>query len=231
MKNSRPIFCLLVVLISLSSCNTKSDSERFVINFDAEPGGEIVLKFEDLVEKVNIVRLETRDDLILPDYVSIKITDDYIITIGNGRIDQFDNKGNHVRKLATKGRGPNEFINITHIIDHKRNRLYLVSYMGEDKIMRIDLSTGDFLENIKPEIPIWGRSISPDGDIVGIADPNYYGMRGMERDTLSRVYFVDAETGVTKNIAICRNSDEMSTPDIIRKGDELFFYIDRKSVV
>ena len=196
-----------------------------MIDFDAEPSGEIVLKFEDLVEKVNIIRLETRDDLILPGYVSIKLTDDYIITIGSDRIDQFDNNGNHIRKLATKGRGPNEFNFVTHIIDQKRDRLYLVSYMGEDKIMRIDLSTGDFLDNIKPEIPIWGRFISPDGDIVGIADPNYYGMLGMKGDTLSRVYFVDAETGTTKNIAICKNSEGRSTPNIVGKGEDLFFYI------
>jgi len=227
MKISRIIFCLLILtLVSLSSCNTKSDSERFVIDFDAKPEDELSLKFEDLVEKINIVKLETRDDLILSEYVRIELTDDYIITIGDDRIDQFDNKGNHIRMLTTKGRGPNEFVAITHLIDQKRDRLYLISYTGENKIMRIDLSTGDFLDNLKSEIPIWGKVLDDNGNIVGVSVSSRYSSQTLQQGdgTNAKIYLVDSENGTIKDIVVGGINIRNIIPDIIRDKKNMYYY-------
>ena len=225
MKNSRPIFCLLVVLISLSSCNTRGGSERFVIDFDAEPSGEIVLKFEDLVEKVNIVRLETRDDLILPDYVRIELTDDYIITIGDDRIDQFDNKGNHIRMLATKGRGPNEYNSAVTIIDQSKNRLYVSNYMSDDKkMLRIDLNTGKFLDTFVPEIAVYGRVMDNNGNIAGVSISNSLQTLQEGDGTNARVYLLDTEDGTIKDVVVGGINIRNIVPDIIRDKKNMYYF-------
>ena len=227
MKKIHHLFLLLSGILFFASCNSSGTDDLLIVDFDRKPDKEVVLKFEDLVDEVKIVRLETKNDLILPEYIDIEITADYIITRGMSGfgIDQFDNKGNFIRRLANRGRGPNEYLDVLQIVDEIKNRLYLISYNGDDRILRVDLATGQFLDIIRPDIPIWGRVIGANGEIIGFADPNYYGYQGFKRDTLSRIYFVNSETGATRNVAVCENNNPISAPNIISNMKDMFYYI------
>lgn len=218
------ITVMILSAIVISSCGS-NNSDNFVVDLDAAPGKEVVLRFEDLVEDVKVVALETRDDLILPGRIGVRVTPDYIVTTGMDEINQFDKGGNFIRKLAARGRGPNEFAGmITSLVDGKRSMLYIMEYLGRSNILRVDLTTGDFLDPIKYDSSFWGEEVDDKGNIVAIRDKNYYDENTSMVDTLVRVFFINGESGKIKDLPVCFGDPRKEQINVRKIDGELFFY-------
>ena len=217
------IFSML--LISLFSCKSDKNIESRIIDFDVKPKVEISLKFEDIVEKVKIVKIETRDDLVLPEYISLEITQEYIITISDEEINQFDTKGNHISRLAVKGNGPNEFNNPHSIIDQYKNRLYVMNSRDGRKVLRVNLNTGEFLEPFTLDTPIYGYFVDDNENIVARLNLSYREGLGLEKGIESRIFFMSTDDGALKDIVIKGNEYYLySYQDFMRDKKDMFYY-------
>ncbi len=71
-------------------------------------------RFSNLVESVEIVKLEETDNSLLSDVSNLKKTDDYLVFLSGGgaNVYVFDLAGNLVNKVNRKGNGPEEYTGI-----------------------------------------------------------------------------------------------------------------------
>jgi hypothetical protein len=95
--------------------------------------GEVTLPLSELAEKLEIVRLETRNEALFG-YGNVTLSDNYIgiATTSNPRsFKLFDRKGKYLRDIGRQGRGPNEYGNIySAAIDEKSGTIYILPWMA-----------------------------------------------------------------------------------------------------
>ena len=138
-----------------------------IIDMD-NPSGTIEMKISDLLDDIAIIPLETRDDLLLSAGMSFIVTNNYILVTTRTALLQFDRNGKFIKVLANQGNGPNEYKNLfSSLIDEEREILYYRDY-GDDKISRVNLKTGLFLEPLYPNVPrFYINAIDDEGNIYG----------------------------------------------------------------
>ena len=109
--------------------------------------GEIDLKLSDLLENIRVIPLETRPDALLPGHFSTWVGEKYIVTLGYDAIHLFTIDGKYVRKLAERGRGPEEYFDVTGFgVDRQERYCYLASSIGN--ICVVDLEKGGIARKI-----------------------------------------------------------------------------------
>lgn len=147
MKQS--IFFLLIGLMLLG-CSRKSTIPEITLAMNAP---EAQLKISDLAENIRIITLETNDSVLLPGRSNLLVSKNDILSISEEEIHQFDPQGKHIRILAKKGRGPEDFSRAYSAkIDHKNRLLYLIEGLKSLKIY--NLKDGKFIEHKKLAHPI-----------------------------------------------------------------------------
>ena len=150
MKSIKSTLFLTVALATiLCSCKSDKAPKSEIIDLD-NPFESIEIKLSDIVSDLTFVPLQTSNDLLLNVSAgSSIITDKSIFTTSNDGIYQFDREGNFIRKVISKGNGPNEFGTIRKIlVDEKRGILYLYEINSSDRVKRINISTSEAMEPI-----------------------------------------------------------------------------------
>ncbi len=154
------IFCAL-----LSSC-AKPSKGPVTINLD-EAGKTRTVKLSELASNLKCVPLESKENVIIPDdQTRIWAGEKYIIALNNKDIQQFTADGKYIRKLASAGKGPNEFTYIIPFaVDETSSRLYYGHQGDWYHISVIDLTTGEHLPKLKVNILPFDMDIK-DGNIL-----------------------------------------------------------------
>ncbi len=150
MKNFYLLFSCGILCILLNTCRQPSQGPA-VINLDERDKTESV-KFSQLASNLKCIPLESKENVIIPDNRTRKIWagEKYIVTISNKDIQLFTANGKHLRKLASVGKGPQEFTYVlSYAVDEKHDRLYYVNQADRNHITVLDLNTGEHLPKIK----------------------------------------------------------------------------------
>ena len=218
---------ILVICIFLLFVSCSPQTVCHVIDIDS-PTGSVDLRLSDLLDNITYVPLETREDLLLSTANTFIVTDHYIIVFTNERLLQFNRQGNYIKTLATKGNGPNEFINLrSPLVDHKREILYYYPNMGIHKLITcIDLKTGNFLDFKNPDISAFNiETIDAEGSIYGfpMSFPQAPGQKAPDSLLLAYRYNpTDNRTTTFKALHTYTMDDRSKI--MFRKGDDICFF-------
>ena len=105
MKTIRLIFLLVLI----TSC-TGGNRQKPVTVLDLQnPGQAMDIILSELIDDIRLVKIETKDEILLGQYTNYLVGKEQIITIDSDKILQFSNNGEFVRTLAKAGNGPDEF--------------------------------------------------------------------------------------------------------------------------
>lgn len=164
----KKLICFLIscsVVLCISSC--VGDGRGVFQNYDlSDVTDSMDFNLSEIVEDMRAVPLETDSSFFLKG-LKILVGSKYIVTLNEDAIHLFDAvTGKHIRKLAVKGRGPNEYTYIySGILDEAGNMFYLSQQMSRT-ILGIDLLTGEF-RNLKSPVKmdVDLMLVSPEGNI------------------------------------------------------------------
>tara|TARA_R110001592_G_scaffold135241_2_gene351387 strand:+ start:1923 stop:3074 length:1152 start_codon:yes stop_codon:yes gene_type:complete len=121
MKQFSLFFLLLLVTFSCSKNTSEKESEAVVVTDDFKSYRlDIDLpveRFADLIESVELVRMEETDNSLLTYIYAVHQTNDQLVFASGRESDVFvfDMSGGFVRKINRKGEGPEEYLGITDL--------------------------------------------------------------------------------------------------------------------
>ena len=146
----KKLFCVAVCMIMMLNSCFHENSKIPVIDVDS-PTGSVDLKLSDLLSDIRMIRLETRDDVLLTTREAYRFSDKYIVCYSSSGMHLFDKDGKYLRLLTRAGGGPNEFGRISNaFIDDENDILYYTDARNRATLYlyRIDLASGNFLSPI-----------------------------------------------------------------------------------
>lgn len=153
MKGTPQIIILTIIFCILISCTSSNKREQnnkeisfFSVNIN-EVKSETELPLSQLVESLEIIPLENKDEAFSKIGV-IYVSDNYIgcQPYGQFPFKLFDRKGIYICDIGARGQGPGEYRDVYFAqIDEKKEHIYITSGNAK-KILTYDLK-GTFLEN------------------------------------------------------------------------------------
>jgi hypothetical protein len=127
------VFCCAFLL----SCNSAVQEENIngnimlVCNVNELTDNVKELMFSELVESVDIVKLETNDSCLIKSVWKVYVTDGYIGILEHDQrpYKLFDRKGYFISQIGNIGQGPNEYVSIiSSNIDETSKRVYIMPF-------------------------------------------------------------------------------------------------------
>ncbi len=109
----------------------------------SEVSDTIEFPLSAIVDKCEIILLETNEESLFKSVQNIGISENYIAVHSRGRmpIKLFDRKGEFIRNIGTIGRGPGEFNSLYGIqIDEPANKIYLTPFARAQKLIVLSLN-------------------------------------------------------------------------------------------
>ena len=147
MKNKTYLVVLCCLLIM--SCNDGSvyvekinGNEMLVCKANMLSSEVKDLPLSELVESVEVIRLETNDNCLIKDIRKVFVTDNYISLIENDQrpCKLFDRKGNFITEIGKVGQGPHEYTSLSYLfIDEKNSRIYIMRGIMANELLCYDL--------------------------------------------------------------------------------------------
>ena len=134
-------FCCIGLFLA-SACSEKKEKNTLI---DLDQSFETKeLKLSELVTDIRCIPLETNNDFLLPDNSTrYWVSDKYILSISDKDIRQFSSDGKFVRKLASAGKGPDEYSRILSYAVDENNDILYYGHQGDWKhIFAINLKDG-----------------------------------------------------------------------------------------
>ena len=134
----KKIICNVCSLITLGTCLTSctQDCDKFeTITIDTE--NHRFVSLDNIVEKVDFVRLETTEDCIIGDVSHLFFVDNKIIVadqLTSQSIFVFDINGKFLNRISHLGNGPHEYLDITDV-DVTPSGLIVIKDNVKDKLL------------------------------------------------------------------------------------------------
>jgi len=140
------ILTLFTILLSSSiQIKKKSVQEIDLTNYS----GKYTLHLEELMTDVRVVRLPYSKDILVPGGFDAYISNNFIIIVSGGTALQFNGKGEFIRKLVSKGKGPGETTYISSFdVNDEETKFYIHPANNRGFLYVYDLSTGNHLPKI-----------------------------------------------------------------------------------
>jgi hypothetical protein len=151
MKRHRNLSLLMMfafMIIQGCTHKTPSESTDIATTININPRQSSKIKLSDIIDDINIIRLETSDSSIIDEILGMKKAGNkyYIKTSDNVYI--FDVDGEFERKLGEKGKGPNEILAVTNFyVDDKSHTIELYDGVNSKNIL-YDI-TGNVIQSTK----------------------------------------------------------------------------------
>jgi len=138
-----------MLLILATSC-TGGNRQKPVPVIDLQnPVETRDLYLSELIDDIHIVKLETKDEILLGQYTNYLVGERHIITIDSDKILQFSYNGGFVRTLAKAGNGPDEFLRAEAFALDDKNGILYINHRGDSRnIIAFDLKTGNRIKRI-----------------------------------------------------------------------------------
>ena len=155
------LFYSLLMLISLMGCNAAKANPETEVAEEDEEGLPVInlsenikevsaLNLSDAAERVEIVKLETMDKILLSDISSVQVTDNELFVAARGNILRFSHDGKYLNSIGNKGPGPGEFSSLVGFCIDEKTKEVIVE--GSNGILVFDYK-GNFLRDAKRELP------------------------------------------------------------------------------
>ena len=130
---------ILLLVISCADRNV-----RPVPSVDLQnPDRSAEIKLSELIGDIRVIKLETRDSIMLGPETGYLVSDKYIISVDQDKILQFSGDGAFMRILARSGNGPEEFVRAdVYAMDTKKDILYINHRGDSHHIISYDLKNG-----------------------------------------------------------------------------------------
>jgi len=143
------IIRLIMLLILATSC-TGGNRQKPVPVIDLQnPVETRDLYLSELIDDIHIVKLETKDEILIGQYTNYLVGERHIITIDSDKILQFSYNGGFVRTLAKAGNGPDEFLRAEAFALDDKNGILYINHRGDSRnIIAFDLKTGNRIKRI-----------------------------------------------------------------------------------
>jgi len=143
------IIRLIMLLVLITSC-TGGNRQKPVPVIDLQnPVETRDLYLSELIDDIHIVKLETKDEILLGQYTNYLVGERHIITIDSDKILQFSYNGGFVRTLAKAGNGPDEFLRAEAFALDDKNGILYINHRGDSRnIIAFDLKTGNRIKRI-----------------------------------------------------------------------------------
>ncbi len=142
-----------VLAFALFSCNSVTESSisnSETIDIENRIGKSEVVKLSAVAKSVEYIPLETNDSVLLSEISSLVYSNDRIYVSDNSKIFVFDNKGNHIRTLSRKGRGPGEYLTLQSFkVDKISGSIFISDQLG--KVTIYD-SLHNYVSSVEPKV-------------------------------------------------------------------------------
>jgi hypothetical protein len=176
MKNA--VYLIAFCCAFLLSCNNSAVQEEningntmLVCKASELTGSVKDFMLSELVESVDIVKLETGDSCLIKRIWKVYVTGSYIGILEHDRrpYKLFDRKGNFISQIGTVGQGPNEYVSIiSSNIDEVGKRVYIMPFQRADNLLCYD-----FEGNPQNPIPLYFNKLDKasfyvDKDIITV---------------------------------------------------------------
>jgi hypothetical protein len=121
MKNY--LIFIVIFLLVLKGCKSPVEDSQVVTIDLTDKSGTMKLNLNEYVDDLRIVRLESNDSALIRSF-SGYVGEKHIISVERDKIILFTSKGEFVRIITKRGKGPGEFTQIdTWIVDEQENFL------------------------------------------------------------------------------------------------------------
>lgn len=141
----------------------------------------IEMKFSEIADSIQIIRIETNDSVLVPDYFTPCIGKKYFIITFSDGIHQFFKNGRYIRKMLNQGRGPEEFYGShSEQIDDQKERFFMIE-RGVN-IISYDLKKGEMFE--KHHLPFMMSLLQSNNDTL-LCSPFFLAQKMTCSDLLS----------------------------------------------
>lgn len=192
--NVRFLVIVFLILLGFSSCKQHKETPFDVINVPMVTNAVV----DDLIEKVDMISLETADECLLGDIKKILVDEDYFYIVDEfgHSVFIFKKSGDYISKISRYGEGPNEYLAISDFV--VRNGLVYVLSNPNKRILVYN-KQGDCLKTIK--LHDWFHHLAVEDDYIllhsGKSNEQYY-----------NIISIDYEGNVlTKHLPFNRNNN------------------------
>lgn len=122
-------FLLVLLLTTIFSCKREKLSDENIMQIVVNPiEGDIVLSEDKYFSDCNIIALESTDESLVSNINSVMYSKEFI-AIFDLQIEQlvlFNHRGEFIRRINRKGRGPQEYISISCVAIDESNRRFII---------------------------------------------------------------------------------------------------------
>lgn len=147
-------FSLIIAVLSLLSCknpgsttNLVSAFPHFQIDLEKSIDNIINVPLSSIGKEIKYIPLESNPACLIQRINQISLSDSFIFVSDGTKLIQFTNKGNFIREIGSRGRGPGEFTYIWDFcIDNKEHLIYTLN--GGSKGVLVFDFRGEYIESL-----------------------------------------------------------------------------------
>lgn len=150
-------FVLLSVLLLSPSCTDRYGSlipegaESVNAFLNESDNSVATFNYSDLLDSVRYIALETNNECVMGMYGDVYYINDTLYISDYQSIFMFDKDGNYLRKIAKRGRGHGEYLQLGHFdVNRKNGEIYVHDY-GKDMIL-VYSHEGEFMRSFPIQV-------------------------------------------------------------------------------
>lgn len=196
-------FCLigLVFIFAVFSCKGKENisTSSLIRGYEVVNKG-VIMNLSEVASQIDYVALETNESSMIGNVASLEYHSGRIyVADANGKIAIFDDRGEYINSFNRRGRGPQEYNNITDIIVDENGNIRVLSRNGQVFIYG---ESGEFLGketlNKRENRTSYNSFLSYGGRLI--ASAYTIELRGEDSFSSNHVYFYDESLNVTDSL-------------------------------
>lgn len=139
---------LAFLLLLTTSCIEKNIKPIPIVDLQ-NPIKSREIKLTELLDEIQVIKLETSDSILLGPNTYYLIGDKHIISIDQDKILQFSRNGTFVRMLVKAGKGPDEFLRAEAFALDDKNEILFINHRGDSRnIISYNLNNGQRIKRI-----------------------------------------------------------------------------------
>lgn len=212
------LYILLFFSIILISCsNSKKNNSVKTVAFNKENLSDFLLKKKDSME---VIQLETKENSLINEIERIYFPKNRILIYDRKKILLFDKQGKFISEIGKKGRGPEEYLQLTSMIFDADSQQVEI-FDNTKRTLFIYNLEGDLVETKKADISFISFAKTAEGYCVYAPFVNHKSSEGYN------LHFLDLDLRATgiKSLPTKNNFDRyLFTENFSKNGSELFFH-------
>ena len=139
---------LAFLLLLITSCIERNVKPIPTVDLQ-NPSESREIKLSELLDEIQVIKLETRDSILLGPNTHYLVSDKHIISVDRDKILQFSKDGVFVRILVKAGKGPEEFLRAEAFALDDKNDILFINHRGDSRnIISYNLANGHRIKKI-----------------------------------------------------------------------------------